>query len=352
MNQAQPTALLPAIQYGTLQPSPTIGASLSAPGPSHSLSPLSLSITQNTLHEAFLQCLDPSTVATMIQNFVASNPSPTPLTPVIDALFDVVSNDTSTNPFSRDPLPYLKIFLDASHYFSSNMMHAGISGPFAGPRALQMQIRKNAVWTPSSLRTGNSIGTPMTRNSPQSHSGPSTTSSLSDEMQRIAIDRQRRKDHIQWARIHAAALELNMLSIGQTNEVDNGGYAYAIGRAFSEMTARDAVWEADEVEWVAGICVLRAVIRTAILGDRRQRDEYDGLLRTYESRWKEIKDEARQTLVMVGILLFFFQLDALLMLPPGNAGSLAFGEGRIGKIGQFAFMIPFLLDNYLQKHCC
>lgn len=116
-------------------------------------------------------------------------------------------------------------------------------------------------------------------------------------MQRIAGDRQRRKDHIQWARIHAAALELGMLGMGYAGDTDNSGYAYAMGRAFSEMMARDAVWEADEVEWVAGICVLRAVIRTAMRGDRRQRDEYDELLRTYERRWKEIKDEARQALV-------------------------------------------------------
>jgi hypothetical protein len=88
-----------------------------------------------------------------------------------------------------------------------------------------------------------------------------------------------------------------MLAMGRVGEADNSGYAYAMSRAFSEMMARDAVWESDEVEWVAGICVLRAVIRTAMRGDRRQRDEYDDLLRTYEGRWKEIKDEARQALV-------------------------------------------------------
>jgi len=237
-----------------------------------------------------MQGLDSSTIANMIQNFIAANPGPTPLTPVVDALFDAISSDNNVpNPFSRDPLPYLKIFLDASHYFNSNIMHAGVSGPYAGPRALQMHIRKNSIWNPSPSRSS--------RNT--SHAGPSTSSSLSDEMQRIAFDRQRRKDYIHWARIHAAALELNMLSLGRTSEVDSSGYSYAIGRAFSEMTARDAVWENDEVEWVAGICVLRAVIRTAILGDRRQRDEYDELLRTYESRWKEIKDEARQALVTV-----------------------------------------------------
>ena len=123
-------------------------------------------------------------------------------------------------------------------------------------------------------------------------------------MQRIATERQRKKDHIQWARIHAAALELGLMNVGRVGDTDNSGYTYAMGRAFSEMMARDAVWENDEVEWVAGVCVLRAVIRTAMRGDRRQRDEYDQLLTTYEGRWKEIKDEARQALVAVTISTF------------------------------------------------
>jgi hypothetical protein len=105
-----------------------------------------------------------------------------------------------------------------------------------------------------------------------------------------------------------------MLGVGRTSEVDNSGYSYTIGRAFSEMTARDAVWESDEVEWVAGICVLRAVIRTGILGDRRQRDEYDELLRTYEGRWKEIKDEARQALVTVCSTLWHAPFKMLMSL--------------------------------------
>lgn len=294
------TTLLQTIPYGPIQSSPSISTTLSAPGPSH-ISALGISITQSTLREAFMQGLDSNTIANMIQSFVAASPDPTPLSPVVDALFEAISNDTSSpTPFSRDPLPYLKIYLDASHYFNNNIVHAGVSGPYAGPRALQMQIRKNSVWT-NTPRSGSILGPPIARNSSQGHSAAGS-SSISDEMQRIALDRQRRKDHIHWARIHAAALELNMLGLGRTNEVDNSGYSYAIGRAFSEMTARDAVWESDEVEWVAGICVLRAVIRTAILGDRRQRDEYDELLRTYEGRWKEIKDEARQALVTVGTL--------------------------------------------------
>jgi hypothetical protein len=59
------------------------------------------------------------------------------------------------------------------------------------------------------------------------------------------------------------------------------------------------VWEADEAEWVAGMYVLKALIRTGVRGDRRQREEYGDMLRSYESRWKEIKDEVRQTMVMV-----------------------------------------------------
>jgi len=209
-----------------------------------------------------------------------------PLTPVIEALFEAISTDSSQHPFSKDPHAYLRRFFDASTYFPPSIVHAGVAGPLAGPRALQMQIRKFSTWIPHAAARPSATTV---------QSGAS--SSITDEMQRIAGDRQRRKDHIQWARIHAAALELGMLGMGHVGDTDNSGYAYAMGRAFSEMMARDAVWEADEVEWVAGICVLRAVIRTAMRGDRRQRDEYDELLRTYERRWKEIKDEARQALV-------------------------------------------------------
>ena len=74
---------------------------------------------------------------------------------------------------------------------------------------------------------------------------------------------------------------------------------FVSGRSFSEVMARDSVWQDDEVEWCAGICVLRAIIRTGLRGGPGQRREYEELLQTYESRWKEIKDEARQALVTV-----------------------------------------------------
>ncbi|KAF8814975.1 hypothetical protein BYT27DRAFT_7201915 [Phlegmacium glaucopus] len=302
VNPAQ--TLISPIQYGGLQPSSSM-ANLSPPPSTHNLTTLSLRINQTTLRDAFMQGLDSSTVATMIQSFVAANPSPTPLTPIVDALFEAISSETSPNAFDRDATGYLRRFLEASTYFPPSIVHAGIAGPLAGPRAVQMQIRKYSTWMPTApSRVMNPQQQQQQQqqqrqgSTPQASSSSTTTSnSISDEMQRIATDRQRRKDHIQWARIHGAALELHMLAMGRVGEADNSGYAYAMGRAFSEMMARDAVWEPDEVEWVAGICVLRAVIRTAMRGDRRQRDEYDELLRTYEGRWKEIKDEARQALV-------------------------------------------------------
>lgn len=124
---------------------------------------------------------------------------------------------------------------------------------------------------------------------------PSPRPSMSHEMERIATDRQRRKDYIQWARVHAAALELGALSM---NGDLNG--QFVSGKSFSEVMARDSVWQEDEVEWCAGICVLRAIIRTGLRGEPGQRQEYEELLRTYEGRWKEIKDETRQALVTVG----------------------------------------------------
>jgi len=118
-----------------------------------------------------------------------------------------------------------------------------------------------------------------------------------DEMERIAFDRQRRKDYIQWARVHAAAIELGMLGVnGDSNN------QLVSGRSFSEVMARDSVWQDDEVEWCAGIFILRAIIRTGLRGVLAQRQEYEDVLRAYEGRWKEIKDEARQALVTEALL--------------------------------------------------
>lgn len=125
-------------------------------------------------------------------------------------------------------------------------------------------------------------------------------------MARIQLDRARRRAYIQWARIHAAALELDILDES--------------ARTFSEMLARDMVWEGDEVEWVAGMCLLRSCIRKAAKGglndmnvdgaggnhgggvDEVQKREYETLLKRYEARWKDVKDETRQAMFAVSWL--------------------------------------------------
>ena len=354
VNPAQ--TLISPIQYGGLQPSPSM-TTLSASSSTHTLTTLGLGINQTTVRESFMQGLDSSTIATMIQSFVAANPSPTPLTPIVDALFEAISSETSPNAFDSGAIGYLRRFLEASTYFPPSIVHAGIAGPLAGPRAIQMQIRKYSTWIPTApSRIMNSHSQQQQqqqqqpqqqqqqqRSTPQASSSSTSPNSISDEMQRIATDRQRRKDHIQWARIHGAALELGMLAMGRVGEADNSGYAYAMSRAFSEMMARDAVWESDEVEWVAGICVLRAVIRTAMRGDRRQRDEYDDLLRTYEGRWKEIKDEARQALVTVS--LFPSNLITTYVL----LGDSTSRERRFGKIRGVYTLV--LLSIPVMMHC-
>ena len=294
---------------------------------------ITLNVTPSALREAFVtHAIDAPTLSSLIRSYVLAHPSTTPLTPVVHALFDAAttllssasasttagSGSAPTSPtHARTDVLFalLRRFVDACAFFPNTLVHADVSGPLAGPRALQTALRKSSVWTP--------IG-----------AGPSH-GSLSDEMERIKADRQRRKDHVQWAQIHAAAIELGIVggagsgagpgvgpagaavSVAVTVGANgNTAYhhrpaqelAYGVGPSttttdtFSEMMARDAVWEADEVEWVAGIIVLRAIIRTGGMG---RKAEWEQLLGAYERRWKEIKDEARQALVTVSRLFYF-----------------------------------------------
>ncbi|KAG2142453.1 hypothetical protein DEU56DRAFT_733922 [Suillus clintonianus] len=242
-----------------------------------SASTLARNIDRNpdALRDAFLtRGISAATLSSLIQSYVLSHPSPTALNPIIDALFAAVTSSLNAPPVSRTAsthdsiITILRRFTEACEYFPTTLVHAGVHGPLAGPRALQMAIRKSSVWFPISA--------------------PADIAPVSDEVERIAADRKRGKDHIQWAQIHGAALELGLLSFCDD---------YVAGRtgdSLSELMARDAVWGADEVEWVAGISVLRSVIRTGLLV---RKHEYEQLLSTYEGRWNEIEDERRQAFV-------------------------------------------------------
>ncbi|KAF7305943.1 hypothetical protein HMN09_00748700 [Mycena chlorophos] len=252
-------------------------------------------VTLTSLRDAFLSpTLDASLLASQIHAFIITNPpSPLPLTPILGALFQAISSewDKSGSP----PNAYLTRFLAASKYFSVGIVHAGTAGPMAGSRALHMHIRKTARWTPSPANT------------------PST--SMSAELQRMTLDRARRKEHILWARIHASALEVGAFTFGWELQQQQHGVPsemWAESRVFSELFVSDVVWEDDEVEWVAGALVLHSLIRTYYMNVHgmpmqqhprtEKRRKYEELVARYEERWKEMKDETRQAIVTDALL--------------------------------------------------
>jgi hypothetical protein len=253
-------------------------------GPQPSTSNSSLGMNATTLRDAFITPgIDAPTLSSMMQNIAMSNTS-APLTTAVAALFEAITLAEARSPshlVGNSPLHDLvRKFQDASSYFPPTLVHAGVSGPRSGARALQIQIRKCSVWVPNAVPLP---PTPFSVSHDPSQS--QSSSSIADSMQRIAADRQHRKDYIQWSRVHAAAIELGIMD--------------PASRSFSEMMARDAVWEEDEVEWVAGIYVLRALIRTSKIEEYSRVEEYGALLKKYEGRWKEIRDEGRQELVTV-----------------------------------------------------
>jgi hypothetical protein len=280
-----PQSPLTSLRYGNTQATMNTPVSPIPMPHGHGISQshsIGLTVAQSAIRDAFMRGIDSANLSSMIQSFAMSNPSVAPLAPVITALYDAIYSDP--NSFHQDPMPYLRCYLDAAELFTHDLVHAGTAGPDAGLRALELQIRRNSIWVPDAFIWSPASSSPLSINS----------NTLADDMHRLAFERQRRKDHIQWARIHAATLEQRALRATQNGGVDS---SYVASKLFSDMVARDAVWGPDEVEWVAGVCILRSVIRTTVGGSREQQDDYNDLLRAYESRWKEIKDEARQTIV-------------------------------------------------------
>ncbi|KAF8199807.1 hypothetical protein K438DRAFT_667736 [Mycena galopus ATCC 62051] len=272
---------LPSTLANALQPSPSPPPPQAPPDP----------VTVASLRDAFLNNVDEPLLASHIQTYVLSNPSPLALKPIIFALFQAISTEWDKN--NTPPDSFLTRFLGAATYFTPTIIHAGVSGPMAGARALQMQIRKSAKWIPTPA--------PNPRSTAPSSSS-ANTSSMSLELHRITLDRARRKEHIQWARIHAAALKVGVFTFGLRNSGVGGVYDYSENRVFSDLFAQDALWEDDEVEWVAGVLVLQGGLIRTMSGDPEQRRLYEELLVNYEERWKEMKDEARQALVTEALL--------------------------------------------------
>ncbi|KAF5389525.1 hypothetical protein D9757_004222 [Collybiopsis confluens] len=90
---ASPTQanLLSPIQYAKCTEAPV---SLLCPH----INTVNLQITSATLRDSFSRGIDSSSLASMIQSFALANPSATPLTPVINSLFEAVTSEL------RDPV--------------------------------------------------------------------------------------------------------------------------------------------------------------------------------------------------------------------------------------------------------
>lgn len=309
----------PAPQYVTVayQATSTLSVAGSASRPSPNTNH-SHSIDISSIRDGFLNpAIDVPSLSSMIQTYTTSTPSRTPLAPVVDALFDATTIAQAAQPQSPPPAAsypasdpsyqLLHRFAEVCAYFPPSLAHANATGSLAGPRAVQMALRTASVWLPL-----------------DAHSAPSAQASMSHEMERMTLDRQRRKDYIQWARVHAAAIELGILGVSGDSASANG-YVLGGARSFSEGMARDAVWQEDEVEWCAGMFVLRAIIRAGIRCGSGPRGEYEELLRIYEGRWKEIKDETRQALVTVSLV---FPLSTDFRASSDRVGILAGGTIR------------------------
>jgi hypothetical protein len=166
-----------------------------------------------------------------------------------------------------DPLNHiLHRYYTAANLWPRNMAFRSYTGSMAARHLLYITFRKQAVWTPV---------TPFTHHSHD----------MQEEITRVSLDRQRRRDYVLWARIHAAALEVSL---------ENSSLA--------ETLANDGMWEEDEVEWVAGCVLLKGLVRAGKVPMSSTTLGWADLMHSYQSKWKEVKDEGRQTLMAVSDL--------------------------------------------------
>lgn len=188
---------------------------------------------------------------------------------VISAVFAAaILVTTSSPPDLVDPLQHiLHRYSSAINLWPRTMAFKAYTGPLSGRHLLHHAIRKNAMWIPLA---------PF----------PHHPHDMQEELTRLTVDRQRKRDHVLWARIHAASLELGL--------VENSWLA--------ETLANDAMWEDDEVEWVSGCVLLKGLVRAGKVPTDAGTGNWAELMHRYQSKWKEVRDEGRQTLMAVGAL--------------------------------------------------
>jgi hypothetical protein len=64
----------------------------------------------------------------------------------------------------------------------------------------------------------------------------------------------------------------------------------------------DLAYESDEVEWVAGTLILRGIILSASRSQNFTKCRFEELIKVYEERLKEVKDEIRQNMMIEALL--------------------------------------------------
>jgi hypothetical protein len=195
-----------------------------------------------------------------------------------------------------------------------SLSHFGCGGPQAGVKALRVALRKNATWI--SYSASGSAFSPPSPNNPGTPSAVSRRPELPihDQMHRTSVDRFRRKEYFIWAMIHSASYEVGLL--GPTKNSMELGYPHDQvddddgSMKLAESVAKDGFWETDESDWVSGALLFRAVVRRTVedptMSVMNMKQEWEELVRAYEARWKDMRDESRQQALEVFFFIEYF----------------------------------------------
>ncbi len=233
-----------------------------------------------------------STIMPNQQNYPSLGPTIQSLLYAANALYSNPENPGAGIDSITEMLKRYKAMLPS---LALNVNHFGCSGPMAGLKAIRVALRKNSSWISYASNT-----LPA-----QSSASRRPEIPIHDQMHRTSVDRVRKKEYVIWSIIHSAAYDVGLLGPSKSPlelglppdqlEDDDGSNRLA------ESIARDCVWDNEEVEWVAGSLLLRAVAKKLATegSSPHVRRQWEETTIAYETRWKEVRDEGRQTLMEV-----------------------------------------------------
>ncbi|KAF8586835.1 hypothetical protein K439DRAFT_1631277 [Ramaria rubella] len=227
------------------------------PQPTHYSTSSVLSPYACTVRDAILNpTCDPNDVSTAMQ-LCPDIPD------IMAAVFAAAVLLTTSQSDFVDPLQHIMHrYSSAIALWPRTMAFKAFTGPLSGRHLLHHAIRKHAMWIPLA---------PF----------PHHPHDMQEELTRLTLDRQRKRDHVLWARIHAASLELGLVE----------------HTWLAETIANDAMWEEEEVEWVGGCVLLKGLVRAGKVPTTAGTGNWAELMHRYQSKWKDVRDEGRQALM-------------------------------------------------------